>query len=108
MMVHHKKYSYAGRLDRLVYLKRGRRMAYAILDIKTGEVKNPVTGIQLAGYHAAYNDSRKVKPPYRIGVRLLASGEYRLDWWEDKSDWPTFLALLQIMNWRRANEISER
>ncbi|MBT9143818.1 MAG: hypothetical protein DDT29_02230 [Dehalococcoidia bacterium] len=109
-MVHHKKYSYAGRLDRLVYLKRGRRMVYAILDIKTGENRNPTTGVQLAGCHAAYNASWETKPSYsvhRIGVRLLASGDYELDWWEDESDWPTFLALLQIANWRIKNGINE-
>ncbi|MBT9148144.1 MAG: hypothetical protein DDT32_01914 [Syntrophomonadaceae bacterium] len=110
LAVHHEKYGYAGRLDRLVYLKRGRRRVCAILDIKTGEAQNPVTGVQLAGYHAAYTSSRKVppRPIYRVGVRLLASGDYRLDWWESKLDWPTFLALLQITNWRRVNGISER
>ncbi|MBT9143619.1 MAG: hypothetical protein DDT29_02027 [Dehalococcoidia bacterium] len=110
LAVHHEKHGYAGRMDRVAYLKRGRRKICAILDIKTGEAKNPVTGVQLAGYHAAYISSRKVRPPYsiyRIGVRLLASGDYRLDWWEDKSDWPTFLALLQITNWRRANGMNK-
>lgn len=102
------KYGYAGRLDRIGWIKYKNQICRVVIDIKTGATINPVVGIQLAAYQAAYNSDlpgicTKEKITHRASVRVSQSGKYNLDWWEDKGDWNTFLALLQITNWRLAH-----
>ena len=93
-----KKYRYAGTLDRIGFLN-GKP---TVIDIKTG-LTNPVIGVQLAGYLVGWNETHVLKTTRRASVSLRKDGSYRLDFWDDKSDWATFLSLLQIHNWQLAH-----
>ena len=92
------KYRYAGTLDRIGFLNK----RATVIDIKTGVV-NPTIGVQLAGYLVAWNETHVLKVTRRASVSLRKDGSYRLDFWDDKSDWATFLSLLQIHNWQLAH-----
>ena len=92
------KYRYAGTLDRIGFLNE----KATVIDIKTGVV-NPTIGVQLAGYLVAWNEAHVLKVTRRASVSLRKDGSYRLDFWDDKSDWATFLSLLQIHNWQLAH-----
>ena len=92
------KYRYAGTLDRIGFLN-GKP---TVIDIKTG-LTNPTIGVQLAGYLVAWNEAHVLKTTRRASVSLRKDGSYRLDFWDDKSDWATFLSLLQIHNWQLAH-----
>ena len=114
-MVYSKKYRYAGKLDRIGLLQKGKgklkKWVWAVVDYKTGAIATPDIGVQLAAYqNAALEQTTRVwaEPPrHRASVRILPY-DYRLDWWEDKADWQTFLACLQLKNWRIKNGITEQ
>ena len=103
-----RKYHFAGTLDRTGILKK----AQTVLDIKIISVMGPPVGIQLAGYEKAARES-DILPPTRIvwrhGIQLKPNGKYQIEPYTDRGDWNTFLACLQIHNFRRkyyANDIN--
>lgn len=66
------------------------------IDIKTSLQSHPVWGIQTAAYNHIYG-----KPNARRGtVRLRPDGTYKFDTWTDPMDWPTFVSLITLINWR--------
>lgn len=67
-----------------------------IVDIKTSVASHPVWGIQTAAYCQLSG-----RPNARRGtVRLAKDGTYKFDTWTDPMDWPTFVSLITLNNWR--------
>lgn len=99
--VFHPTYHYAGTLD-LLGLMHGE---YALIDIKRSFYAGPVIGLQTAAYLDAYGTVEKgTKKAKRYALRLNETGPYRLEPFEDKSDFGTFLALLTIQRWRERHQ----
>lgn len=94
-MIEHKGYhplGFAGTCDRFGLIDDNEWS----VDIKTSIQSHPVWGIQTAAYNNMYG-----KPNARRGtVRLRPDGTYKFDQWTDPSDWPTFVSLLTLNNWR--------
>lgn len=95
--VFHPTYEYAGTLD-LLGLMHG---DYVLIDIKRSFFAGPVIGLQTAAYREAYGTQEKgAKTAKRYALRLNETGPYRLEPFEDKSDFGTFLSLLTIKRWK--------
>lgn len=96
--LHHPALRYAGTSDR-TGLIRGRR---AVIDIKKMLSLPPVVGVQLAAY-AELHQKHGTPIEDRYGLGLRADGTYRLVSFTDKGDWPVFLSLLTLRNWKEKN-----
>lgn len=94
---YHKLLGYAGQLDR-VLLVNGRKV---LADIKTVSRLGPVVGIQLAGYQKLLVGNTDHVYTDRAAVQLCADGTYRYQVYSDPTDWPVFVSLLSIHNWRK-------
>lgn len=93
--LYHPTLRYAGTPDRSGII-RGRR---AVLDLKKMAVLGPVIGLQLSAYQELFRvNGTEVIDRYALGLR--ADGAYRLQSFTDKGDWPVFLSLLTIRNWK--------
>lgn len=93
--LYHPTLRYAGTPDRSGIVNRRR----AVIDIKKMLTLGPVIGIQLAAYQELYRaNGTEVLDRYALGLRN--DGTYRLQPFTDKSDWPVFLSLLTIRNWK--------
>lgn len=99
---HHPALRFAGTLDR-TGLIGGRR---AVIDIKKMLRLGPVIGIQLAAYQELCRVNG-VEVLDRYGLGLRADGTYRLQPFKDKGDWPVFLSLLTLRNWRDKHGVVE-
>lgn len=86
---------YAGTSDRTGLIRRRR----AVIDIKKMAMLSPVVGVQLSAYRELHEKSGTPVED-RYGLALRADGTYRLVPFVDKTDWPTFLALLTLRNFR--------
>lgn len=92
---HHPVLHFAGTLDRTGIIK-GRR---AVIDIKKMLRLGPVIGVQLAAYkELCIKNGVAIEDRYGLGLR--ADGTYRLVPYTDKHDWPTFLSLLTLRNFK--------
>ena len=106
--VSHEEMGYAGTLDRDGEMNGGLTArptlpgTLDLFDIKTTAQLGPEVGPQLAGYLHAKNRTRPARPLYRrFAVQLRPDGTYRLKEHADASDYATFLACLQIWNFRQ-------
>jgi hypothetical protein len=96
--LYHPTLRYAGTPDRSGLI-RGRR---AVIDIKKMLTLGPVIGLQLAAYKELFEkNGTPIEDRYALGLR--ADGTYRLHPYTDKGDWPVFLSLLTIRNWKEKN-----
>lgn len=96
--LYHPTLRYAGTPDRSGLI-RGRR---AVIDIKKMLTLGPVIGLQLAAYKELFErNGTPIEDRYALGLR--ADGTYRLQLYTDKGDWPVFLSLLTIRNWKEKN-----
>ena len=84
-------FQYAGTLDRA-----GDMDGPALLDVKTGP-ESAAIGVQLAAYQKAANLPPNTR---RYSLHLRADGTYRLIEHTDRNDWPLFLSLLNLHNWK--------
>lgn len=92
---HHSALHFAGTLDRTGLIK-GRR---SVIDIKKMLRLGPVIGVQLAAYkELCIKNGVAIDDRYGLGLR--ADGTYRLVPYTDKHDWPTFLSLLTLRNFK--------
>ncbi|PTB23479.1 hypothetical protein C9I56_39005 [Paraburkholderia caribensis] len=92
---HHPSLGYAGTLDRTGLINRRR----AVVDIKKMLRLEPVVGVQLAAYkELCIKNGVDVQDRYGLGLR--ADGTYRLVPFNDKHDWPVFLSLLTLRNFK--------
>lgn len=102
---HHRTHGYAGTLDRLGWINKEPWQ----IDLKTVAQVSPATGLQTAAYSGIYASSTANVPVKdnplanhkRGALQLKPDGSYRLIEFKDPADWPTFLSLLTIFNWRK-------
>lgn len=88
----HKKYHYAGTLDRLgKFGDRG-----VLIDIKTGAIDLSTVGPQTAAYAEAWGFHGK-----RYALQLL-DGKYKLTECKNKMDFQVFLNCLNIYRWKES------
>jgi hypothetical protein len=98
---HHPALNFAGTLDR-TGLIGGRR---AVIDIKKMLRLGPVIGVQLAAYkELCIRNGVQIEDRYGLGLR--ADRTYRLVPFKDKGDWPVFLSLLTIRNFKDKNGLA--
>ncbi|MCP3709763.1 PD-(D/E)XK nuclease family protein [Paraburkholderia sp. CNPSo 3274] len=96
--LYHPSLRFAGTPDRSGLIN-GRR---AVIDIKKMLTLGPVIGLQLAAYSELFaKNGTQIEDRYGLGLR--ADGTYRLVPFKDKGDWPVFLSLLTIRNWKDKN-----
>ncbi|MEM5294208.1 hypothetical protein VSR82_07680 [Burkholderia sp. JPY481] len=97
---YHPALGFAGTLDR-TGLVSGRR---SVIDIKKMLRLEPVVGVQLAAYkELCIKNGVDVQDRYGLGLR--ADGTYRLVPFTDKGDWPVFLSLLTLRNFKEKHGI---
>jgi len=75
-----------------------------ILEIKNGSAIG-WEGLQLAGQMGLIRSQLRLPTPLfkRKSVHLFPNGTWKLEHWDDPSDWKVFLALLEVQNWRIRN-----
>lgn len=101
--VYHPNLGYAGTLDRAGIFPTAAD-AVDIIDIKSGDEYDS-HGVQVAAYAFAYVAERaSATYPGRRAVYLNADGTYRQRKFTDPQDYPTFVALLTLANWRQNHE----
>ncbi len=88
----HTGYCYQGRLDRATDEE--------ILDLKCGGDPHPSTGFQLSAYERGYFKGLRARPRRRLAIHLLPTGRYFVEEYKDRADFPLFLGLLNIHQWR--------
>ena len=98
--VYSKRFGYAGCLDRL--------WGDMLIEIKTSTTIPKTTGLQLAGYQQAYTEMAKTRIKKRLCVQLLGSGTYRIEEYKEKSDFRVFTSCLNILNWKKINNVKEK
>ena len=107
-IVHHTKYKFCGRLDRVGMfskLKRARKTDTCQIDIKTTALLMPTTGPQTAAYNEACASSFGFRPKRRFAVQLKPSGDYVLEEYADPGDFGVFLSALNLYNWKLKHNI---
>ena len=107
--VYHVAHKYAGTLDLVGPMANDN--ALAVIDIKRSLFAGPAIGLQLAAYLEAENDRRKreklPKATKRYALQLQSTGRYKLEPYEDQTDFAVFLALLTLKRWRETHESSQ-
>lgn len=105
--VYHPTYGYAGTLDLTASMIVGSKAkaVEALLDVKRSFAAGAAIGLQLAAYQAAENAGRAsqgVIPQvtHRYALQLRADGSYRLELFEDSTDFMVFLACLTRHKWK--------
>lgn len=93
------KYKFAGTIDRR-YLIEGLEWT---VDLKTTASMSAAVGIQLAAYDRLVGDSGTRNGSKMGALQLNGDGTYKLYPFTDASDFPVFLSLLNIHNWRVKN-----
>jgi len=97
----HRLLAYAGTEDRDGTLAKKLPGRWGI-DIKTSQQAHRVWGLQTAAYRAIRaQDDPQAALDRRATVQLAADGSYRFLPWTDPADWPTFQALLSLIQWSR-------
>lgn len=95
-LVHHSTYAYAGTLD--LYGELAHAAEFAFLDVKRSFLAGRVIGLQLAAYKGAYIDQEKAdrgaRSAKRYGLKLNENGPYRMEPYEDDSQFQEFLTCL--------------
>lgn len=96
--VHADDYGYAGTLDLkgAIQLPKRKTKTRAIFDIKRSFSAGKVIGLQLAGYQHAEGS----KTEGRFALQLRADSTYRLERFDDPTDFSTFLACLTLHKWK--------
>lgn len=95
--IFHSTLLYAGRLDNRATVGG---WPY-VIDKKCTATLSPVTGIQLAGYLGAVG----AKNTRRAAVQLKENGSYVFEEYVGAGDWPMFISLLNVKNWREKHGI---
>lgn len=94
--VFHPALFYAGKLDRVGTMDG----EIVLLDIKTSKTMYPTVGPQLAAYATALATEKSApNVTRRAAVQLKDDGTWALHEYEDKHDWPVFLAAKTLLGW---------
>ena len=100
--LYHRTFGYAGTLDLCgTAPKLKDAKGRALIDLKRSLYADPSTGVQTAAYAEAENASMSnaMRIQWRAGLKLNDDGTYRLQRFDSKADWPTFLACLTVHRW---------
>lgn len=104
------KLGFAGTPDRLAFDERGKGW---VIDIKSTVEISPVVGVQLAAYGALAQQHFRdlfsatgVQHLNYAAVQLKPDGKYVFEEIRAASEWPTFLSLLNVRNWKAKHGIS--
>ena len=90
------KNGFAGMPDRFT-------VSRIILEIKNGP-KIGWEGVQLAGQMGLIKARSLLRTdPLRKSVHLFPNGKWKIEHWDDPSDWSVFLSLLNVLNWKIRN-----
>ncbi len=102
-IVYSKIYRYAGTYDRIGRIDGIK----TLIDIKSGTTLPKTIALQTAAYMEAHNEGkiREGKIKRRLVVQLLEKGTYRMQEYKEKSDFSVFLACLNIVNWKKINNL---
>jgi hypothetical protein len=84
-------YQFAGTPDRIGEM--------LVVDIKTGSIVPPWTGLQTAAYSILTN----ITTARRIAVQLLPNGKFKVTEYTDRKDREVFLSALTVYTWRMAH-----
>lgn len=106
--VFNKSYGYAGTLDLFGTMRDGKSAwrTEAFIDIKRSFLAGPLIGVQLAGYKDAYLAQEGIgRNAKRFALKLTETGPYRLEPFTDKSDFHTFISLLNIHQFKRKHSL---
>ena len=102
-LVYHPQYKYAGTLD-IRCTMRGKN-GIGIIDAKRSFFAGAAIGLQLAGYQGAENINIDQEPVlWRAALKINEKSAYRLEPYDDRNDWTTFLACLVRYNWVKAHQ----
>lgn len=93
------KHRYAGTIDRR-YLIRGELWT---VDLKTTASMSPAVGVQLAAYDRLVEEAGERAGSKMAALQLKPDGSYKFHPFNNPSDFPVFLSLLTIHNWRAQN-----
>lgn len=99
--VYHPAYHFAGTFDLSGELLARRKRVKALIDIKRSFTAGPVIGLQLSAYVVAQMGSLSLDTTvHRYALQLRADGTYRLEAFEDPTDFTVFLACLSMHKWK--------
>ena len=102
-LVHSEKYGYAGQLDRVGVLCGLKGEPEAIVDIKAVVKLSPITALQTAAYEMADRVEHRESARARYALQLKKDGTYKLQKYDDPTDFSVFLSALSLHNWRTRN-----
>ena len=91
---------FAGTIDRECEISR----KMVLVDIKSVAVLTPPIGVQLAAYKNLLEEGGARYIDECAAVQLRGDGIYKYKAYKDPHDWPTFVSLLTIHNWRKKHE----
>lgn len=92
------RYGYAGTWDRNGLLNGSK----FVVDIKTSLAPHPVWGLQTSAYRQLIAETdQSWLLSRRATVQLRPDGTYKFIEWNSPNDWPTFLALITLINWNQ-------
>jgi len=103
VMLHHKLFRYAGRIDRAGWISTRQFTGKVLIDIKSG-AKHHSHAIQTAAYMELYNSDKK--PADRIRRRYcvyLTPDSYQVQEYNNPTDKNVFLSALTITNYLKQN-----
>jgi hypothetical protein len=106
-MVYHSKLQYCGTLDLRGIMHCGKLKGHGILDIKRSFLAGPVTGLQTAGYAMAEDDADEYdeKIKWRGALKLNENGPYRLEIYDDPTDYATFMACVVRWKYKKRHDL---
>lgn len=93
--VYHPVYGYAGTLDLYGILEHAKKPAF--IDVKRSFFAGQAIGMQVAAYKEAYiaqEGDKAAKKALRFGLRLNEINHYRMEQYEDESQFQDFLTCL--------------
>ncbi len=105
-IVYSKIYRYAGTYDRIGRIDGIK----TLIDIKTGTTLPKTIALQTAAYMEAYNEGkiREGKIKRRLVVHLLENSPAKIQKHNERTDFRVFASCLNIVNWKKINNIKER
>lgn len=93
------KHRYAGTIDRRFVIKG----ELWTVDLKTTASMSPAVGVQLAAYDRLVEEAGERANSKMGALQLKPDGSYKLHPFSSAADFPVFLSLLNIHNWRAKN-----
>lgn len=103
------RFRFVGTMDRFGWMRaKGKRRVIVLPDIKTGDAVYPWEALQTAAYLGAYKEECSFDAEVvRYTIHLHKDGTYTPQRWDDPSDWPVFLSMLSVHNWK-INKLKRR